>query len=249
MERQIRLEEYPEAFLSRLPLLEEKIGYSFRDRAFLCTALTHSSYSKEREKKLRAAFPYNERQEFLGDSVLSLVVSEYLFSRSASLSEGALTKLRASAVCAEALFEYAEEIGLGDFMLVNHGLEETGGRHSKNVLADCFEALIAGIFLDSGLDEARRFILRFAVPKLQALTKGGFLHDQDYKSLLQQKVQTSPGEKVEYVLAGESGPDHDKIFLMDLYLNSNLIGHGSGHSKREAEQAAAKAALETWFGE
>ena len=249
MERRANLADYPAAFLEKLGELEEKIGYSFQNRMYLVTALTHSSFSKEKEKQLRLKFDYNERQEFLGDSVLSLAVSEYLFSRSSSLSEGVLTKLRAASVCADALFEYAEEISLGAYMLLNHGLEETGGRHSKNILADCFEALIAGVFLDGGGEKAKAFVLRFAVPKLQALTKGGFLHDRDYKSLLQQKVQTSPGERMEYVLSGEEGPDHDKVFTMDLYLNSNLIGRGSGHSKREAEQAAAKVALETWFGE
>lgn len=239
--------DYPQSFLSRLDELEEKIGYHFSDRKYLMIALTHSSYSNE--KKNRILFEHNERQEFLGDSVLSLVVSRHLFADHTTFQEGVLTKLRASSVCAEALFEYAKEIELGSFMLLNHGLEEAGGRMQKNILADCFEALIAALFLDAGLDEAKKFILRFAIPRLHRLTSGGKLRDDDYKSLLQEKVQTSPGEKVEYRLIGERGPDHHKEFFVEVRLNSNVIGQGGGKSKREAEQEAARAALATWFGE
>ena len=246
-ERTAEKKDYPVPFLQGLGELEKKIGYTFADKKYLVTALTHSSFSKE--KKNRIQFAYNERLEFLGDSVLSVVVSEEIFRTLTDCPEGALTKIRAATVCAETLYEFAEEIELGRFMLVNHGLEETGGRHLKNVLADCFEALIAGIYLDGGMDAARDFILRFARPKLARITLGGFLHDEDYKSLLQQKVQTSPGERVDYVLVGEKGPDHKKEFTMEARLNSNVLGTGTGSSKREAEQAAAKAALENWFGE
>ncbi len=239
--------DYPQSFLSRLDELEQKIGHRFRDRKYLLIALTHSSFSNE--KRNHILFEHNERQEFLGDSVLSLVVSRHLFSDHATFQEGVLTKLRASSVCAEALFEYAETIDLGQYMLLNRGLEDAHGRHQKNILADCFEALIAALYLDGGYDAAERFVLRFAQPRIHRLVKGGQIRDEDYKSLLQEKVQTSPGEKVEYYLIGEKGPDHLKEFSVEVRLNSNVIGQGCGSSKRKAEQEAARVALLTWFGE
>jgi len=242
-----RVEDYPRQFLSRLSALEQRIGHTFSEKKYLLIALTHSSYSNE--KRSRILYEHNERQEFLGDSVLSLIVSRHLFAENQTYPEGILTKLRASMVSAEALYEYAEEIGLGSFMLLNHGLEETGGRHQKNILADCFEALIAALYLDAGFDCAAKFVLQFARPRLTRLVQGGRVRDEDYKSLLQEKVQTSPGEKVEYHLIGEKGPDHLKEFWVEVRLNSNPIGQGSGRSKREAEQEAAHQALLTWFGE
>lgn len=240
-------EDYPQGFLSLLPQLEEKIGYRFREKKYLYIALTHSSFSNE--KRNRILYEHNERQEFLGDSVLSLVISKHLFFDHKTFPEGVLTKLRASSVCAEALFEYADQIDLGKYMLLNHGLDESGGRHQKNILADCFEALIAALYLDGGFDVAKDFVLRFAKGRLEKLLEGGRVRDDDYKSLLQEKVQTSPGEKVEYRLIGEKGPDHNKEFSVEVRLNSNVIGTGVGRSKREAEQLAAKKALATWFGE
>lgn len=245
--KRARVEDYPSGFLSCLEELEEKIGYRFQDRSYLWIALTHSSFSNE--KRSRILYEHNERQEFLGDSILSLVVSRHLFADHQTFPEGVLTKLRAASVCADALFEYAKTIDLGSFMLLNHGLEEMGGRNQKNILADCMEALIAALYLDGGLEEAEKFILRFVTPKLSHLLQGGKIRDDDYKSLLQEKVQTSPGEKVEYRLIGEKGPDHHKEFFVEVRLNSNVIGKGQGKSKREAEQEAAKSALATWFGE
>ena len=239
--------DYPHGFLSRLSDLEERIGYHFQNRHYLRVALTHSSFSNERRS--RVLFEHNERQEFLGDSILSLVVSRDLFADHDSFQEGILTKLRAASVSADALFEYAESLELGSFMLLNHGLDDMGGRHQKNVLADCFEALIAALFLDGGLEEAAAFILRFARPRFRRLLDGGRVRDADYKSLLQEKVQTSPGEKVEYRPVAERGPDHNKEFEVEVCLNSNVIGRGIGRSKREAEQEAARVALSTWFGE
>ena len=177
------------------------------------------------------------------------MVSRDLFADHDSFQEGILTKLRAASVSAEALFEYAESLDLGSFMLLNHGLDEGGGRHQKNVLADCFEALIAALFLDGGFEAAEAFVLRFARPRFQSLMDGGRVRDADYKSLLQEKVQTSPGEKVEYRPVAERGPDHNKEFEVEVCLNSNIIGRGIGKSKREAEQEAARIALSTWFGE
>ncbi len=245
--KRARTEDYPHSFLSRLCDLEEAVGYRFQNRSYLWVALTHSSFSNER--RARILYEHNERQEFLGDSILSLVVSRHLFADHQTFPEGVLTKLRAASVCADALFEYAKEIDLGSFMLLNHGLEEMGGRNQKNILADCMEALIAALYLDGGLEEAEKFILRFVTPRLSHLLEGGKIRDDDYKSLLQEKVQTSPGEKVEYRLIGEKGPDHHKEFFVEVRLNSNVIGTGRGKSKREAEQEAAKTALATWFGE
>ncbi|MBQ3074622.1 MAG: ribonuclease III [Clostridia bacterium] len=239
--------DYPKAFLDRLEQLEKAAGYRFADRSYLRSALTHSSFSNE--KRNRVLYEHNERLEFLGDSVLSLVVSRHLFSDHASFPEGMLTKLRAASVCADALYEYAGRLNLGEYMLLNHGLSENGVRKHKNILADCFEALLGAIYLDGGFEEAERFVLRFAKDRVQSLLEGGKIRDEDYKSLLQEKVQTSPGEKVEYRLIGEKGPDHKKEFSVEVRINSNVIGQGSGGSKREAEQAAAKMALETWFGE
>ncbi|MBR2634392.1 MAG: ribonuclease III [Clostridia bacterium] len=239
--------DYPQGFLARLSELEERIGHRFAQRRYLWIALTHSSFSNERRNRIY--FEHNERQEFLGDSVLSLVVSKHLFGDHATFQEGILTKLRAASVCAEALYEYAESILLGEYMLLNHGLEETGGRHQKNILADCFEALIAALFLDAGFEAAEAFVLRFAEPRFHRLMQNGKLRDDDCKSLLQEKVQTSPGEKVEYRLVRESGPDHHKHFEVEVRLNSNIIGRGKGKSKREAEQDAARDALAFWFGE
>ena len=248
MEVRLALEEdYPRSFLCRLDELEEVIGYRFTERRFLWIALTHSSFSNE--KRSRILYEHNERQEFLGDSVLSLVVSRHLFSDHATFPEGMLTKLRAASVCADALYEYASALKLDEFMLLNHGLSENGVKKHKNILADCFEALLGGIYLDGGFDEAEKFVLRLAKDRMHALLDGGKIRDEDYKSLLQEKVQTSPGEKVEYRLVGEKGPDHQKEFAVEVRINSNVIGHGSGNSKREAEQAAAKMALATWFGE
>ncbi len=239
--------DYPKAFLSRLGDLEEVIGYRFQNRKYLWAALTHSSFSNE--KRSRILYEHNERLEFLGDSVLSLVVSRHLFADLKTFPEGMLTKLRAASVCADALYEYASLINLGDYMLLNHGLSEDGVKKHKNILADCFEALLAAIYLDAGFDEAERFVLSLSKERMLRLLEGGKIRDEDYKSLLQEKVQTSPGEKVEYRLIGEKGPDHKKEFFVEVCINSNVIGQGAGSSKREAEQAAAKMALATWFGE
>lgn len=245
--RLARESDYPKSFLAGLERLEEVIGYRFKNRAIFRAALTHSSFSNE--KKNRILYEHNERLEFLGDSVLSLVVSRHLFSDHATFPEGMLTKLRAASVCADALYEYASRLNLAEYMLLNHGLSENGVKQHKNILADCFEALLAAIYLDGGFEEAEQFVLKLAGDRMLGLLDGGKIRDEDYKSLLQEKVQTSPGEKVEYRLIGEKGPDHKKEFSVEVRINSNVIGQGIGRSKREAEQAAAKMALATWFGE
>lgn len=211
--------------------LEKNIGYHFRDKSLLKTAVTHSSFANEN----RGGLAYNERLEFLGDAVLQLVTSEKLFKENPDMPEGRMSKQRAALVCEDALAGYSKEIQLGDFMLLGKGEEATGGRHRPSILADAFEALIGAIFLDGGMDNAKRFVRRFLDAAHTSL--------KDYKTLLQEIIQKNPGERLSYVVIGESGPDHDKVFNVEVHLNSNVIGKGTGKSKKQAEQAAAKEAL------
>ncbi len=216
-----------------LKALENELGYTFQNPALLDRALTHSSYANERE-----ALGDNERLEFLGDSVLGFITAEYLFSEHKGVPEGELTRLRAYAVCEKSLDVYAREIGLGDYLLLGKGEERTGGRERASVLSDAFEAVIAAIYLDGGMEPAKKFVLRFVHPYVEA--KPVF---KDYKTMLQEVTQKNPGETLEYVLVSESGPDHDKHFEVEVHLNSNVIGRGSGPSKKKAEQDAAREAL------
>ena len=215
--------------------LQNNLGYQFKNPALLARALTHSSYANERHVNTGD----NERLEFLGDSVLGFITAEYLFANHRDFPEGELTKLRAYAVCEKSLFAYAEEIGLGNYLKLGKGEERTGGRTRPSVLSDAFEAVIAAIYLDGGMDEAKKFVLRFVVPYVEA--KPTF---KDYKTMLQEVVQKNQGETLEYVLVSETGPDHDKCFTVEVHLNSNVIGRGVGGSKKKAEQNAAKEALE-----
>lgn len=214
---------------------EDRIGYRFHNPALLTEALCHSSYSHENRKMIRC----NERLEFLGDSVLSIVVSEHLFMHCTHLPEGELTKIRASLVCERSLHGWAEKIGLGEFLLLGHGEEQSGGRTRPSILADAFEAVIAAIFLDGGMEPAKQHILRFLPERFDQPSEAFF----DYKTALQEVIQKNPEERVEYVLVGEEGPDHAKSFHMEVRLNSNVIGRGTGRSKKIAEQMAAKEAL------
>lgn len=227
--------------------LEKIIGYTFNDITLLETALTHSSYSNE-AKGRGATAACNERLEFLGDSVLSLVASEYLFSAFPECPEGELTRMRAEIVCERALFVLAEKIGLGAFLCLGHGEEMSGGRSRPSLLSDAFEALLAAMFLDSGRDKDRvaMFLRPLLIEELAKLEISGAA--KDFKTILQQVVQQAGGEILEYVVVGERGPDHDKRFTVEARLNSNVIGKGEGRSKRVAEQMAAKQALEL-FGE
>lgn len=218
-----------------LKQLEQKTGYTFQDPTYLETAVTHSSYANERGKGTLS----NERQEFLGDAVLSIVVSDYLYKRF-RLSEGDLTRLRASLVCESSLCTFARQLGLGQYLLLGKGEGQSGGAKRPSILADAFEAVIAAIYLDGGIEAARSFILRFVKPQLDNEQETGF---QDYKTILQEIVQKKPEEQVNYVLTNESGPDHDKRFEVDVCLNSHVLGKGSGRSKKAAEQMAAQKAL------
>ncbi|MBE6852473.1 MAG: ribonuclease III [Ruminococcus sp.] len=216
--------------------LEESIGYHFKNRKLLTEALSHSSYANENKRNRRS----NERLEFLGDSVLSIVVSQYLFEHFSHLPEGELTKIRASLVCEKSLHIFAGKINLGKFLLLGKGEENTGGRERASILADAFEALIAAVFLDGGLEAARTHILNFIPEDVEAQRHAAF---NDYKTILQEVIQQNPEEKVEYVIVDQSGPDHNKAFTVNVCLNTNVIGVGTGRSKKEAEQMAAKEAL------
>lgn len=226
---------------------EKRIGYVFKNKKLIETALTHSSYSNELRVKQTRVCECNERLEFLGDSVLSLVVSEYLYSNYAEdHTEGDLTRMRADVVCERALARYALKIGLGQFLLLGNGEEKNRGRERRSILADTFEATLAAIYLDAGeagKATAARYLLTFVREELKVITSGPEV-PQDYKTHLQQFVQQSEGERLEYVTVGEQGPDHKKIFEVAAKLNSNIIGRGVGGTKREAEQNAAKQALE-----
>ena len=213
----------------------EKIGYVFQNRELLENALTHSSYANEGNRHLKS----NERLEFLGDSVLGFITARYLFSHENG-QEGELTKLRASLVCEKALHSYALQLNLGQYLLLGKGERLTGGASRPSILADAFEALIAAIYLDGGLEPVERFLLPFLEQERSQQRKLKF---KDNKTALQEIVQQNPGEHLEYELKGESGPDHNKQFLMEVHLNSNVIGTGRGRSKKEAEQQAAREAL------
>ena len=215
--------------------LQEKLGYNFSDESILIRALSHSSYVNENH----SAGDSNERLEFLGDSVLGLITAENFFKNYKKLPEGELTKLRAATVCEKSLAGFAKQLELGKYLLLGRGEILTGGRERPSIQADAFEAIIAAIYLDGGMEAARVFVLKYieeAIRQQQSV--------KDYKTMLQEVVQRNPGEIVEYVLAGETGPDHDKRFEVEVHLNSNVIGRGIGRSKKRAEQEAAREALE-----
>jgi ribonuclease-3 len=215
--------------------LEKKIKYTFKNKALLTEALTHSSHAGNKKRVS------NERLEFLGDSVLSLITSKYLFEQLRDIPEGQLTKLRAGIVCETSLFKFAQKIDLGSQLFLGKGEENTGGRERKSILADAFEALIAAIYLDSGLEAATDFVLSF-LPKKEKLTSGKPLLN-DYKTALQEIIQQNPEEKISYHLENETGEAHNKNFTTSVLLNNRQIGTGSGKSKKEAEQNAARDAL------
>ncbi|MBR5826716.1 MAG: ribonuclease III [Clostridia bacterium] len=214
---------------------EKIIGYTFKNKSLLKTALTHSSYANERHPDGEC----NERLEFLGDSVLGVITADYFYHNLNHLPEGEMTKKRAQCACEKSLFGFAKEINLGEYILLGKGEENTNGRNRASILADAFEAVIAAIYLDGGLEEARKFVLDFV--KKAATQQVAF---RDYKTELQEIIQKNPDEHLTYVLVGESGPDHDKRFEVEVRLNRNVVGCGVGRSKKLAEQQAAKEALE-----
>lgn len=216
-----------------------EIGYQFHNESLLQNAMSHSSYANEnRDKGLRS----NERLEFLGDAVLGFICAEYLHGQFRNLPEGELTKLRASIVCEKSLHELALRLNLGQSLLLGHGEDSGGGRQRPSVLADATEALLAAIYLDGGMDAAKGFILGYIKEKAQQITQAR--KPLDYKTTLQEIVQRSKEEILTYRLKDEIGPDHDKRFVIELLINSNVIAQGEGRSKKEAEQDAARLALE-----
>ena len=221
--------------MAELKELMDKLGYTFHNVTLLKKALTHSSYANEGRHTLQS----NERLEFLGDSVLGLVAANYLFHKENG-PEGELTKLRAAIVCEKALCSYAKELSLGDYLLLGKGERATGGAERPSILADAFEAVTAAMYLDGGFEPVAAFLLRFLEKEVSNQRR---LHFKDYKTTLQEIIQQNPEERLEYVLTGESGPDHSKVFVVEVHLNSNIIGEGRGRSKKEAEQQAAREAL------
>ena len=215
--------------------LEKRIGYTFRDKALLRQAMTHSSFSNER---LLNREPNYERLEFLGDAVLELISSEYFYYHYPELPEGKMTKLRSSAVCEQALAIPARQLELGRFMRFSKGEEQTGGRERDSIISDAVEAIIGAIYVESGYDEAKKFIQRFVLNDLES--KQLFY---DAKSILQEKVQTGSRETIRYELLSESGPDHCKMFEVAVYIGEQKVGHGTGKSKKLAQQQAAYEAL------
>ena len=216
--------------------LEKKLGYTFRNKALLAEALTHSSYANEhRASGMRS----NERLEFLGDSVLGFVTAEFLFADNPALPEGDLTRIRAALVCEKSLHEVACSLELGSYLRLGRGEEAGGGRTRASILADATEAVFAAVYLDGGIAPASELIHRVLLNR----EKEEVEKRRDYKTALQELVQRKPDQILSYRMAGEAGPDHDKTFCAEVLLNDRVVGSGSGHSKKEAEQAAARAAL------
>lgn len=223
--------------LKKFPQLkdcEKVIEYEFKNINLLFNALTHSSYAHD-VKKCQS----NERLEFLGDSVLGFVVASHIYVNYPKYPEGDLTKLRASLVCEKTLGKFARQINLGNYLFLSKGELHSGGNKRSSILADAFESVIAAIYMDGGMDEARKFILRFVENEMKRANPL-----RDYKTQLQEIVQKSSQEILSYVLVNESGPAHDKHFVSQVLLNSNVIGKGGGKSKKESEQQAAREALE-----
>lgn len=215
--------------------LEEKLGYTFQDPSLLENALTHSSRANESRGKLHS----NERLEFLGDSVLGFVSAEYLFREHPDLPEGDLTRMRASLVCEQSLYEVARELELGSYLKLGRGEEAGGGRERQSILADATEAVFAAVYLDGGIQPVRELIVRVLLSQAPAAEER-----RDYKTTLQEVVQRRSGQVLTYHMLSQSGPDHNKTFLFEVRLNDESVGCGEGHSKKEAEQAAARDALE-----
>lgn len=218
--------------------LEEKIGYHFKDRRLLKTALTHSSYANEEHPGKPQSY---ERLEFLGDSVLGLTAAEFLFRQKPELDEGRMTRLRAELVCEANLHKVAEELELAQYMRIGKSELNNGIRGRRSITADMVEAVIAAIYLDGGPEEAKSFIMRRI---LKDVSVEDSRHPGDYKSELQELVQKKSDQRIEYELAGQSGPDHNKVFTFRVLLNGVVAGEGSGRSKKEAEQMAARMALD-----
>ena len=224
--------------------LEKKLNYTFRDPALLSEALCHSSYANEHRS---AHLNSNERLEFLGDSVLGFVTAEFLFVQHPDLPEGDLTRIRAVLVCEQSLYEVAKKLDLGRYLKLGRGEEAGGGRQRTSILADATEAVFAAVYLDGGIIAASALIHRLLLDaeREEAVEE----RRRDYKTALQELVQRQADQVLTYRMVGEEGPDHAKTFVAEVLLNGEPLGRGSGHSKKEAEQAAARSALESLSGE
>ena len=222
--------------------LENAIGYRFRNIGLLQNALTHSSYANERWHNSLLS---NERLEFLGDSVLGMLVAEYLYHNFPDRPEGELTRMRADMVCEKTLAAAANRIGIGEHLLLGHGEDRLGGRNRESILADAMESVIAACFLDGGIEAALKVVRQFILVEVP-VTK---LHNVDYKTALQELVQQKKNQVLAYTLVGQSGPDHDKQFDVEVALNGTVVGRGTGRSKKRAEQDAARTAIEKLFPE
>ena len=220
--------------------LEVAIGYRFNNISLLQNALAHSSYANER---WHDSLKSNERLEFLGDSILGMVTAEYLYRNFPNRPEGDLTRMRADMVCERSLAVAAEKIGLGKHLLLGNGEEIGGGRQRDSILADAVESVIAACFLDGGMEAARQFINTFVLTEIPTQK----LRNTDHKTALQELVQQKKNQTLTYALVGESGPDHDKQFVVEVSLNGKVVGKGIGSSKKRAEQDAARAAIEALF--
>ena len=220
--------------------LEAAIGYRFKNISLLQNALTHSSYANERWHNSLLS---NERLEFLGDAILGMTVAKYLYQTFPDRPEGELTRMRADMVCEQTLAKVAARIDLGKHLLLGNGEEQGGGRTRNSILADAVESVIAACYLDGGLESAQRFIEQFILVEVPVKQ----LHNADYKTALQELVQQKKNQVLTYTLVGESGPDHDKKFDVEVKLNGVVVGSGSGSSKKRAEQDAARVAIENLF--
>ena len=225
--------------MERLHELEQHLDYTFHDLRLLRAALYHSSYANEHRAQSVSS---NERLEFLGDAVLGFVSADYLYRKHPDLPEGELTRIRAALVCEDSLHEVAQRLHLGDFLMLGKGEESGGGRHRPSILADAVEAVLAAVYLDGGIAEARALVHRILLEKEPEQVVES--RRRDCKTELQELVQRKPNQELRYELVSESGPDHAKVFTVAVMLNGQVVGLGSGHSKKEAEQSAARTALE-----
>lgn len=223
--------------LKQLNEFESIIGYSFKDISILNNALTHSSYVASKADFLE----HNERLEFIGDAILDMVISLQLYSKCKNSPEGSLTRFRAGIVCEQSLYNASNRLKLGQYLLLSRGEENTGGRGRVSILADAFEALIAAIYLDGGIKKSKAFILNNLGDIINDAVENRIF--SDYKSFLQEHVQKNNTGKLSYKLLKEEGPDHNKTFEIALYLNNSIVGRGEGHSKKDAQQAAARDAI------
>ncbi|WP_293736381.1 ribonuclease III [uncultured Phascolarctobacterium sp.] len=217
----------------------QALGVQMHDLELLDMALTHTSYAHEAKQHPKPQ--HNERIEFLGDSVLSIIVSTYMYNNFPELAEGQLTKMRAHLVCEYSLFEYAKKIHLGDYLKLGKGEDFTGGRERPSILADAFESVLGAVYLDQGMDVARTYLLGLMQPEIDYICRHGIFND--YKTRLQEYLQRDGEVEITYRLLGSSGPEHNKVFTSEVIFEGKVIGKGQGHSKKDAEQHAAQQAL------